>query len=228
MHDLANVRADRCAGLPGVARDGWRGRHAAFAGVAVALICATLLVPEPLTRHMLLHLALMNVVAPWLAGSLDRRAAVEGELVAATLLQTALLWAWHAPPVLIATLSSPVLHLLMLASLTLAAIAFWSAVFATRAGRRWQSIVALLITGKLVCLLGALLVFAPRPIFNCERSPMCGAGAVDSPLADQHLAGLLMIAACPLTYVTAGVVIAARWLRDMRVAAWIAPVQQET
>jgi putative membrane protein len=34
-------------------------------------------------------------------------------------------------------------------------------------------------------------------------------------LSDQQLAGLLMIAACPLSYLTAGVVLAAQMLADL-------------
>jgi putative membrane protein len=56
---------------------------------------------------------------------------------------------------------------------------------------------------RLFCLLGAIFVFAPRPLFAHH-------GGVS--LEDQQLAGLLMIVACPLTYVVAGTVIAARWV----------------
>ena len=68
----------------------------------------------------------------------------------------------------------------------------------------WQAILALLVTGKLACLLGALLVFAPRPIY---AGPHHGFD-----LADQQMAGLLMLAACPMSYVLAGIVIAVETL----------------
>ena len=48
-----------------------------------------------------------------------------------------------------------------------------------------------------------------------------------SGLADQQLAGLLMITACPLTYVTAGVIIAARWVLELDGAAADTPLRLE-
>lgn len=204
-------------------------------GTAAVIIAACLLVygmslqvPGPLTRHMLVHVVLMNAVAPLLAKALAPGMA-SGQLIRASSLQLALLWVWHTPSILASTLSFPLLHLLMLVSLTLAAMAFWSAVFAVRADDRWKAILALLFTGKFVCLLGALLVFAPRALFDCNPSSVCGATTADpTPLEDQQMAGLIMIAACPLTYVTAGVVLTARWLRDVRVANASVTNQQET
>ena len=94
----------------------------------------------------------------------------------------------------------------MHASLSLAAAVFWAGIIAMPATGRWRAIFALLVTGKLFCLLGVLLVFAPRSVYDLPMSQ----GAV-SLLADQQLAGLIMVGACPLTYVLAGVFIAARW-----------------
>lgn len=83
-------------------------------------------------------------------------------------------------------------------SLFLAALAFWVLLLDMMERSGWQAILGLLLTGKLACLLGALLIFAARPLYS------------DAALADQQLAGLLMITACPLSYIAAGVVIAAR------------------
>lgn len=65
---------------------------------------------------------------------------------------------------------------------------------------------ALLLTGKLACLLGALLIFAPRELYRLHGLPS---------LEDQQLAGLLMITACPLSYVVAGVAMAAQAIGDL-------------
>jgi putative membrane protein len=83
------------------------------------------------------------------------------------------------------------------------AVVFWLSVCSARPAQWWQAIVALLVTGKLACLLGALLVFAPRPIYS---------GHHGFDLADQQMAGLLMLAACPLSYVLAGIVVAVETL----------------
>lgn len=164
----------------------------------------------PLSAQMLVHIVLMNAVAPlavmvYLA-PLTRRPWPRF-LFAATLVQVALLWAWHAPPALAAAMQSDALHAAMQVSLFVAALWFWSAVLSERAAR-WRAILSLLVTGKLFCLLGVLLVFAPRALYP----GMSGGTAFGPMLGDQQLAGLLMLVACPATYLVAGVVLAARWL----------------
>jgi len=159
----------------------------------------------PAAAAMAVHILLMNFVAPavavWCAGF----RAVRG-LVAATIVQLLLLWGWHAPPSLGAAMERPELHLAMGLSLVLAAVWFWLAVVAEAASRPWRAIASLLITSKVFCLLGVLLTFAPRSLYP----PMSHHGA--DPLADQQLAGLLMLLACPLSYLVAAVVVASRWL----------------
>ena len=69
-----------------------------------------------------------------------------------------------------------------------------------------------LATGKLFCLFGVLLTFSPRTIYG-SLAPICFDPASPRPLVeDQQLAGLLMLAACPLVYVTAAIAIARRRL----------------
>jgi putative membrane protein len=110
-------------------------------------------------------------------------------------------------------------HVAMHGSLFLAALCFWKAVLALSGSASWKSILALLVTGKLACLLGVLLIFAPRLLYLALAGGHVHGGVHDlvvtSSLADQQLAGLLMIAACPLSYLLAGVVIATRMIRDL-------------
>jgi putative membrane protein len=111
-------------------------------------------------------------------------------------------------------MSNPIVMLAMGASLTAAAAWFWLAIYAMPPTGRWGGIFALLVTGKLFCLLGALLVFAPRLLFvPMMRGP--DVVAMSGNLADQQLAGLVMLVVCPLIYVTAGVVLASRWFLRM-------------
>jgi putative membrane protein len=120
-----------------------------------------------------------------------------------------LLWTWHSPAINDAIARSPVLELALHCTLFLTALVFWSAVLTISAAARWQTIPVLLLTSKLTCLLAALLIFAPRIL--CKSASHLGhieeglAGLL--PLDDQHLAGLLMITACPLSYLLAAVVI---------------------
>ena len=180
-----------------------------------------LLTAGHLSSQMLVHILLMNAVAPLIALALRHRwadpAGLRGWLFLAMTAQLVLLWAWHSPPALDAAARSQALHLAMQASLLICAIWFWSAVFFVRDDGRWKPIVALLLTSKLFCLLGVLLVFAPRLLYP-DLLAAHGGHALPATLADQQLAGLLMLVACPATYVLAGVVIAARWFGDMDAA----------
>lgn len=171
----------------------------------------------PLSGHMAQHIVLMNLVAPLLVLSFARFLPVAGPrfLLPATLIQLGFIWTWHAPFLLPLAGHEPPLHLAMQASLFLAALWFWTAVFSIGGSARWKAILALLVTSKLFCLLGVLLAFSPRVLYGAD---MCGPAEHCSPaglLADQQLAGLLMLVACPATYLLAGVVIAARWLRAL-------------
>lgn len=175
----------------------------------------------PLSAHMALHIALMNVAAP-LAAVLLARKAVPRVSGAATLwalaaIQIVLLWMWHAPSLQREVMQSLVVQAVMHASLFLIALWFWRALLRLSAVASWQAIPVLLFTGKLACLLAALLIFAPRLLYAVPahiHNHAAGYWAL-TPLADQQLAGLLMIAACPLSYLIAGVIFAAQRIADL-------------
>jgi putative membrane protein len=186
------------------------------------------------------HIVLMNLLAPLLAlallarfrrprlpswPSLSLPAVAEGRpprsmplggLALAATAQLALLWAWHIPSVLEVALASGPLHGLMQASLFLSALWFWTAVLARAGSARWRALLALLATSKLFCLLGVLLVFAPRALYGGGPPGVtwCAAAPLNL-MADQQMAGLMMLVACPVSYLLAGVMIAARWLSDL-------------
>lgn len=170
---------------------------------------------DPLVGHMARHLLIMNVAAPLLVLLVPalRRPSFTRALPAATLVQLALLWGWHAPAALSAAMHSQALHLAMEVSLLLAAIAFWGAIFAPGRLAIGEVALSLLATSKLFCLLGILLVFAPRPLY--PAMPGHGAaGSIGDALAGQHLAGLLMLIACPVSYIGAAIGLAWRWLGE--------------
>jgi len=195
---------------------------AAFAGLAaVAVGLGAAAQAGPVTLHMAVHLVLMNLLAPLLALAIVRRRGLGGAaggwaLAVATAAQCAVLWAAHAPPALALAMHAAAFHAAVQAGLLGVALWFWLAVLAQRGAQRWRAILALLATGKLFCLLGALLVLAPRPLY--DHHPGAAHGGLPA-LDDQQLAGLLMLAACALTYVVAGAMIAARWLRELAQAA---------
>jgi putative membrane protein len=167
---------------------------------------------------MAVHILLMTFLAPVLALAARRtmRAAlapmkgVLAHVEIAAAVQLAMVWAWHAPPVLAAAHGSHVLHVAMQATLLASALWFWASLFAISGNSRWRGIVALLFTSKIFCLLGILFLFAPRALY-----PGPGPGNDAAVVADQQAAGLLMLVACPAAYVLTGIVIAAQWFGDL-------------
>jgi putative membrane protein len=193
----------------------------ALPAAALIGLCATRAGLGPLSSHMTQHIVLMNVGAPVIGyfvvrtlGSPTQLSSI-GVLAFATALQTCLLWMWHLPMFLDHSSHGSGLPMLAQGSLFLAALMFWISVLSVRSNDRWMPIFALLLTGKLFCLLGALLIFSPRSIYQTHFADA---------LADQQLAGLLMIAACPLTYVTAGVAIASSWVFELEEQEAFPPV----
>lgn len=151
------------------------------------------------------HLLLVCVAAPLFALSLPRRA--PGGLAAATLVQTVLFWIWHAPPAYAAALSHDAVYWLMQLSLFAPALWFWTAV---RAGPAAASVAALLAAMVQMGLLGALLTFAGRSIYEPHALSTLAWGL--SPLEDQHLAGLIMWAPAALLYMGAALALLGRWI----------------
>jgi putative membrane protein len=171
--------------------------------LTVGVVLANLLEFGVQSQHMATHILSMNILAPLLGATVLARWKIPerggSQLWFTTAVQLALLWAWHTPALQSVSLHLPGVMVVFHAALLLAATAFWVSVFALSGPARWQAIPALLLTGKLVCLLAALLVFSPRAIY-------ASAAHAANDLDDQHLAGLLMIAACPLCYLVAAVV----------------------
>lgn len=183
----------------------------ALAVPAASLLALTGLSFGPLSLHMAVHIACMNVIAPLAALALSRAetAAVRvwsapWLLWLATLTQLAILWAGHSPHVHHAQEAAPMTAIALHAGLFCLALVFWLSILGA-SSHPWQAMLALLISGKFACLLGALLTFAPRPLFTTHAGHHGDAAAL---LADQHLAGLLMVAACPLSYLLTAVVLA--------------------
>jgi putative membrane protein len=173
----------------------------------------------PLSRHMAAHIASMNIAAPLLALLLRGRLSARwrtssvAALWLATVIQMGLLWASHVPAIHHTAQSYFPALLGLHASLFLAAFAFWMCILEETSSARWHAMFGLLVSGKLACLLGALLIFAPRVLLPSPRAGHIlhhGPADLSAALADQHLAGLLMVVACPLSYVLAAVVLAAQ------------------
>ncbi len=169
------------------------------------------------SRHMIIHIALMTVVAPVLASWIlklrysSAKPASAATLFAVIVLQTGLLFAWHSPPGIGLAMQEHGGALFMQATLLFSALWFWLTVFNQTGEYLWRAIVALLLTGKLFCLIAVLLIFAPRVLYSMTATNM----PMTIELADQQLAGLLMVTVCPITYVLAAVVLISRWFQTL-------------
>jgi putative membrane protein len=181
----------------------------------------------PLSLHMALHIGSMNVVAPILAvllsGQADR-ASRPAMAWSAAALQVALLWAWHAPSVQRLVLDTHGLQAVAHLALLAAAVWSWRSLLRLSPSARWHAIPILLVTGKLVCLLAVLLIFSPRLLYQLPHHAHV---AASSGLDDQQLAGLLMVVACPLSYVVAGVVFAIQAVMRPSASEPVAPLTEE-
>ncbi len=174
----------------------------------------------PLSHHMIDHITLLVVAAPIAAWLLRDTIPTPSLRIFSLIvaLHIGLICFWHLPPIFDAASSGPALHILMSVTLYVVGLFFWTAIIGL-GKHRWQAILALLMTGKLFCLFAALLVFSPRLLYASLAHGHHAHPAGISGLADQQLAGLIMLAVCPLAYVTSGVIIAARWLLDIERAS---------
>lgn len=157
------------------------------------------------------HVALVAGLAPLIALAIDRRAFLS--LVPATLTSAAVFWLWHAPAIYAWALSHDPAYWLMQVSLTASAVIFWQAV---RQAPPLAAVGVLLVTMVQMGLLGALITFAPEPLYAPHAfGPQLWGFA---PLEDQQLAGLIMWAPAAALYLGAALHIAGRWLRAARQA----------
>jgi putative membrane protein len=119
----------------------------------------------------------------------------------------AMLYAWHLPPLYASALASPAIYWLMQLSLLGSAIVFWAAVFDPRQPPL-AALPALMAAVALMGLLGALLTFAPRVLYEAHALAPRAYGL--EPLDDQRLAGLLMWGPATLPYLAFAAVLGRR------------------
>lgn len=162
------------------------------------------------------HVLLVAGLAPLLVLALPRnRLPKVGSLAAWTAVQALCFWAWHAPPLYSAALSSDAIYWLMQLSIAGSAVGFWAAI---RQSSAPYAVAALLVSMVQMGLLGALITFAARPLYEPHFATTLPWGF--SALEDQQLAGLVMWAPAAAFYLAAALVIASRWLKaESRAAA---------
>jgi putative membrane protein len=180
-----------------------------------------------LSQHMALHILSMNVAAPIAAAlivGLGAPRPVGPRLLwAVAAAQILALWFLHTPRFHAMAVHGQAIAMAVHGLLACLALAFWIVLLSLGPRQRWHAPAALLLTGKLACLLAAFLIFSPRLLYSALEH----AHGTHISLSDQQLAGLLMIVACPLSYLIAAVLITLE-LIGPQVAARAEPAADET
>lgn len=189
------------------AQAGW-GAIALMVLIFVSPLCA--LSSALFSARVLHHIVLIAGVAPLLARAFPVRRLGSSPLAALVGAQAVILWLWHAPGVYAWGLASVPAYWLMQSSLLGSAWLMWRAILAP-AAQAGPALVALVATIGQMGLLGALIVFAPQPLYAVHFASSAAWGL--SPLADQQLAGLLMWVPAILPYVGMGLWLAWSSLR---------------
>jgi putative membrane protein len=136
------------------------------------------------------HLLLISAAAPLLAMAFPARGrAPRAVLTLAVLAHVVAVWVWHAPGPYVAALASDVLYWTMELSLLGTAVLAWRALLDTRLPALRAAVGHVSLIG-LMGLLGALITFAPLPLYVPHLLVTEPFGL--TALEDQQLAGLLM------------------------------------
>lgn len=207
---VARPAADGGTGRQGSRRTALRSAWALTVLLYISPLCA--LSSAFFTVRVVHHMALVLVVAPLLAHGLEpwlRR--LPTPLWLCTAVAALAFWTWHVPAPYAAALSSHAVYALMQLTIAGSALAFWLAV---RRSSPAEALAAILVTTVLMGLLGALITFAARPLYEPHIASTLGWGV--SPLEDQQLAGIVMWAPGSIAYLLAAVWIGWRWMRVER------------
>ena len=188
-------------------RAGWAA-IGVLALVFVSPLCA--LSSALFSARVLHHVLLVAAAAPLLALAFPLRRLGSPPLGVLIGIHAAVMWAWHAPAAYSWGLASVPAYWLMQATLLGSAWLLWRAILSPVAPAG-MAFIALGATIGQMGLLGALLVFAPRPLYAEHLASTAAWGL--SPLADQQLAGLLMWVPAMLPYLAVALRLAWSGLR---------------
>jgi putative membrane protein len=182
-------------------RAGW-GAIVLMLVIFVSPLCA--LSSALFSVRVLHHVLLIAAVAPLLAQAFPQRRAGMPSLTMLVAAHAVILWLWHTPGPYAWGLASVPAYWLMQTSLLGSAWLLWRAILVP--AQSGSALVALAATIGQMGLLGALIVFASRPLYPVHFASTAAWGL--APLTDQQLAGLLMWVPAMLPYLGAGVWIA--------------------
>lgn len=195
---LAGLAVVIARGRSDHARAGWSA-IGLLTIVFVSPLCA--LSSAMFSARVFHHVVLVAAAAPLLAMAFPLKRVKSLPLPVLVATHAVVLWSWHAPGIYDWGLASVPAYWLMQGSLLGSGWLMWRAILApsTQAG---PALLALVATVAQMGLLGAVIVFASRPLYSVHFSSTWPWGL--SPLVDQQLAGLLMWVPATLPYVAVG------------------------
>jgi len=170
--------------------------------------------------HMLMHMLVVALAAPLLAiglagGRLDfsARLPILFSPILASVIELFVVWAWHMPTLHHAARTSTGAELLEQGSYLVAGLLVWLAAFGgVRHRRALAGIAGLLLTSMHMTLLGVLLAMSGRPLYQHTGSALSGL----SPLEDQQMGGVIMLAFGGSAYLIGGLYLLFGLLQDKR------------
>ena len=162
-----------------------------------------------MSGHMAAHMIAVAIAAPLIAigiqsGRFDPAARWPrlASPLPAAMIEAVVVWGWHVPALRSLAAHHPLALVAEQASFLAAGLLLWSAVLAPR--HRAAGVGALLVTSMHMTLLGALIGLAPRPLYLHH-----GADA----LADQQIAGVVMLLVGGIAYLAGGLAMLGRLLQ---------------
>lgn len=182
-----------------------------------ALALAVLIFVSPLcaltaalfSARVVHHVVLIAGIAPLLVLAFAPRGPGPLPLPLVVLVHAVTVWVWHAPGVYSWALVTVSGYWLMQATLLLTAWALWRAVLCGP-DRPVAGLAALIATVAQMGLLGALITFAPEPLYLVHLATTAPWGL--APLNDQQLGGLIMWMPALLPYLAAALLAGRRLL----------------
>jgi putative membrane protein len=131
--------------------------------------------------------------------------------ITATVIQSVMMWAWHAPALFDRALDSRGWHIAQHMSFIIASLLFWSAMLNPRRGGYLLSAACLFLTSLVEGALGALMALSQSPWYAAYAAMGMSGIGVD-PTTDQQLAGLVMWIPGGAVHGAAAIWLLYRWL----------------
>jgi putative membrane protein len=167
----------------------------------------------PFTAHMIMHMGVVAIASPLIAVGISGTRFDPSDKMAlfaplpASLLEFVIVWGWHAPALHGLARMSAAGFVLEQFSFIAVGLILWLSCLGGRGRNGAAGVFGLLFTSMHMTLLGALLALASRPLYSHVHLP---AGL--TPVEDQNLGGVVMLAVGGAVYLLGALALMARLL----------------